>query len=75
MAKLMEFVQKNKAGAIIGGTYFLFSYYVLGAKTSVTTDKLGLGGTFLGSYGFLIDLIVAVLVATLIQSMVERKNK
>ena len=70
--KIQDFFKKNMAGAVIGGLYFLFAYYVMDAKKSVTGDLLGLG-TWVGQAAFFVDLIVAVLVGAVLQQFIGKK--
>ena len=70
--KIQDFFKKNMAGAVIGGTYFLFAYYIMGAKMSITGEVLGFANSPIGPFAFLIDLAVAVLIGALLQSFIDR---
>ena len=57
---------------VIGGSYFLVAYYLMGAKMSITGEVLGFANSPIGPFAFLIDLAVAVLIGALLQSFIDR---
>lgn len=69
--KIQEFFKKNKAGAIIGGSYFLVAYYLMGANMSITGELLGFAGSAIGPFAFWIDFAVAALVGALLQKFID----